>query len=141
MDKANNFMNKAAEKINSKLNEDLGKFLYKIFNDILALLLVVYALLLVSEGVIPGLASAHLSFTRLTLIVFAVLGMITYLGKINGISFESGYKKTALFGGLMAFSILLIINSLLKFAWLEIGIITIASILLLYYLYKNIRES
>jgi hypothetical protein len=129
------------DRINIFFKSQLGIFLYKILNDILILILISFFLLLISEGLMPGLISAYMSFTRLTLIIFAVLGMIIYLGKINGISFEFSNKKTALFGGLIAFSILLIINSLLKFAWLEIGIITIASILLLYYSYKNIIES
>jgi len=125
------------EKMKSSFSSDFGKFLYKILNDILLLLLVSYAMLLVSEGAMPGLISAHLSFTRLILVVFAILGIILYLGKLNEISFEMNSKKTALSGGLLIFAVILIINSLLKFAWWEIGIITIASVALLYYLYRN----
>ena len=120
-----------------KLKGNSGIFLYKILNDILALLLVSFALLLISEGVMPGLASAHMSFTRLTLIIFAVLGAAIYLGKINGIGFEVSNKKTALFYGLIIFSVILIVNSMLKFDWWEIAAITIASIILLFYFYKN----
>lgn len=121
-----------------KLTGNFGIFLYKIFNDILVLLLLSYAMLLIAEGIMPGLISAYLSFTKLTLLLFAVLGSVLYLGKLNNISFEFENKKTALFYGLIIFSILLIINSLLKFTWIEIGIITTASIVLLIYLNKNL---
>ncbi len=126
------------DKVNNKLTGNFGIFLYKIFNDILVLLLLSYAMLLIAEGIMPGLISAYLSFTRLTLLLFAVLGSVLYLGKLNNISFEFENKKTALLYGLIIFSILLIINSLLKFTWLEIGIITTASIVLLIYLNKNL---
>jgi hypothetical protein len=128
------------DKINRIMKSDLGIFLHKILGDILIVLLISFSLLLISEGLMPGLVSAYLSFTKLTVLVFAVVGGIIYLGKLNEISFEIGNNKTALFGGLMLFSILLMINSLLKFTWWEIGIITIASIFLLIYLRKNFME-
>ena len=136
MDKVNkNIIN--IKKIHSKLTGDFGVFLYKILSDILMLLLVVFALLLVSESVMPGLASSHMSFTRLSLVIFATLGMIIFLGKINEIEFEITNKKTVIFYGLMILSVILIVNSMLKFTWPEISIITIASFFLLYYLNKN----
>lgn len=125
------------DKVNKKLTGDLGIFLYRIFNDIFVLLLISYFLLLISEGIMPGLITAYLSFTKLTLIVFAVLGSIIYIGKLNNIAFELENKKTALICSLAVFSIILVINSLLKFSWIEILVIMIASISLLFYLYKN----
>ncbi len=125
------------DKINNLFRSELGIFLYKILNDILVLLLISYAMLLVSEGIMPGLVGAYLSFTKLTLLVFAIMGARIYLGKLNKISFELENKKTVLFYSLIIFSIILIINSLLKFTWIEIGIITIASLFLLYFLYNN----
>lgn len=118
----------------------MGIFLYKILNNILGLLLVSFALLLVSEGILPGMASVHLSFTKLTLIIFAVLGSIIYLGKINEINFEFTNKKTVILYGLVILSVILIVNSMLKFAWWEITTITIASIFLLYYLKNNLLD-
>lgn len=126
------------DKLNKILTGNFGIFLYRIFNDILVLFLLSYAMLLVAEEIMPGLVSAYLSFTRLTLLVFAVLGSIIFLGKLNNIIFELKNKKTALFCGLIAFSILLIINSLLKFTWWEIGVITSTSIALIFYLNKNL---
>ncbi|MDO8529363.1 MAG: hypothetical protein Q7S18_01715 [bacterium] len=118
------------------LTGEAGIFLYKLLNDVLILLIISFALLLVSESVMPGLISSHFSFTRLTLTVFVVLGMIIYLGKLNEISFEIENKKTVLLYSLIIFSILLIINSLLKFAWWEIIIITTAAFSVVFYLYK-----
>lgn len=129
------------DKISKKLTGNFGIFLYRIFNDILVLLLFSYALLLFAEGAMPGLVSSYLSFTKIILIVFAIFGAIMYLGKLNKINFDFGDKKTAIFCSLIAFLIILIINSLLKFAWWEITVITITSIFLLYYLNKNFKES
>lgn len=125
------------DKLNEKLKSDFGIFLYKILGDIMVLLLLSLALLLLSEGIMPGLVSSFLSFTRLILIIFAVLGGIIYLGKLNEISFDLENKKTVFLGGFLVFSVMLIVNSILKFSLIEIGIITIASIFLLFYLYKN----
>ncbi|MFH0969666.1 MAG: hypothetical protein V1804_04115 [Patescibacteria group bacterium] len=129
------------DRINKMMKGDFGIFLHKILGDVLAVLLISFFLLLISEGMLPGLFSAYLSFTKLTMLIFAVLGGIIYLGKLNGISFEINNKKTVLFGGLTIFSILLIINSLLKFAWWEIGVIAIISISLLFYFHKNFLKS
>lgn len=126
--------------IRNKLKGEMGIFLYKILNNILGLLLVSFALLLVSEGILPGMASVHLSFTKLTLIIFAVLGSIIYLGKINEINFEFTNKKTVILYGLVILSVILIVNSMLKFAWWEITTITIASIFLSYYLKNNLLD-
>lgn len=127
------------DKLNKKLKGSLGIFLYKLSGDILFLLLLACAILLVSEGIIPGLVGAYLSFTRLTLLIFAVLGAMIYLGRLNGISFEFSDKKTVSSYGLLIFSVILIVNSLLKFTWLEIGTIAIASIFLLVYLHRNFK--
>lgn len=129
------------DKINNIFKSQLGIFLHKIFNDILVLLLISCAMLLVAEGILPGLVSSYLSFTKLTILVFALLGIIIYLGKLNEINFEFKNKKTALLGSLIIFAVTLIVNSLLKFTWFEIAIITIASIFLLFYLYRNFQES
>ncbi len=129
------------DKFNNMLKGNLGIFLYKILNDILALLFVTFALLLIFEGVMPGLVSAYMSFTRLLLIIFAVLASVIYLGKINEIKFEVENKKTALFYGLIIFAIILIVNSILKFDWWEITVITLTSITLLYYFYKNFLKN
>ncbi len=141
-----------AEKITTKIENGLkgnfGIFLYKIFSDILALLLVSYLLLLISEGVMPGLATAHLSFTRLTLIIFSVLGIVIYTGTLNNITFKldnkpltifqkARGKKAAAIASIVVLSVILTMNSLLKFAWWEIGVITIATIAAIFYLYKN----
>lgn len=127
------------DKFKKILNGEAGVFLYKLLNDVLILLIISFALLLVSESLMPGLVSSHFSFTRLTLIIFVVLGMIIYLGKSNEISFETENKKTALLYGLIIFSILLIINSLLKFAWWEIVVITIGSFATIFYLNKTLQ--
>jgi hypothetical protein len=140
MDKANKNLeiSKAVvEKIRSKMAGNPSIFFYKILGDILFLLLISYSLLLISEGVMPGLVTAHLSFTKLTLIIFAVLGAIIYIGKSNNLTFELDNKKSALICGLGILVIMLVINSLLKFTPIEIGIITVATVAVIYYLYNS----
>lgn len=118
---------------------EAGIFFYKLLNDVLTLLIISFALLLISESVLPGLVSSYFSFTRLTVLIFAALTGITYLGKLNKISFVDENKKTVMLYGLIIFSIPLIINSLLKFAWWEIAIISIAAFATIFYLNKTLQ--
>ena len=124
--------------LNKILNKDLSALLYKIFNDTLFLLLIAYALLLLAEGLIPGFSASFLSFTKMTLLIFANLGLVIYLGKINNVSFPSlEIKKNKLwFAFFLIFFTFLLIRALYKFSVWEIVIIIITSLAILYYLYK-----
>lgn len=130
-------------KINKILNKDLSILLYKIFNDTLFLLIVAYLLLLLAEGLLPGFSSSFLSFTKLTLLVFANLGLVIYLGKMNNVSFPAfDIKKNKLWVVLyLIFFIFLLIRALYKFSAWEIVTIVIISLLTLYYLYKTTFDS
>lgn len=126
------------DKFNKILTKDLSLLLYKIFNDTLFLLLIAYALLLIADSLIPGFISNLFSFTRMTLLVFANLGLVIYLGKRNGVSFsapESKKNKLWLIFFLIFF-LFLLIRALYKFSVWEIVIIVISSLAILYYLYK-----
>ncbi len=112
---------------------------YKLLNDVIFLLLIFFALAFLAEGLIPGFVSAHLNFTKLAIIIFAILGVIIYLGRKLKTEFEAPQrvsKKWVIF--LAVFSILLIVNSLLKFGWKEIIIIALATFLIFFYLYRDI---
>lgn len=115
---------------------------YKLLHDIIFLLSTVFALLLIAEGIVPGFISAHLNTTKMAIIIFAVLGVIIYLGRKLKIKFEALQqmsKKWIIF--LAIFSMLLIINSLLRFDWKEIIIIALATFLVFFYLYREIFPS
>lgn len=115
---------------------------YKLLNDVIFLLLIFFALAFLAEGLIPGFVSTHLNFTKLAIIIFAVLGLIIYLGRKLKIEFEAPQrtgKKWTVF--LAAFFMLLIANSLLKFGWKEMIIIALATFLIFFCLYREIFPS
>jgi hypothetical protein len=116
--------------------------IYKLGTDILFLLLLVFAMLLFSEGVLPGFLSNSLSFTRITIILFINLGLLIYIGKKENYLF-SGFTqiKNGLSIFLAIFAAVLIAASMLKFQVWEIIIMTAASIIILYYFYKIIFTS
>lgn len=126
------------DNLNNKTTDTWLTIAYKLLYDIIFLLLIIFAILLVSEGIVPGFVSAHLNITKLAMIIFAVLGLIIYLGRKLKIEFKmprTVSKKWIAFG--IVFSILLIINSLIKFDWKEMIIITLATFLIFFYLYHE----
>lgn len=115
---------------------------YKLFHDIISLLLIAFAFLLITEGIVPGFVSAHLNITKLAIIIFAVLGAIIYLGRKVKVEYETPQKiNKKWIISLAVFSMLLIINSLLRFGWQEIVIITLATFLIFFYLYRKFFSS
>lgn len=119
----------------------LELLLYKLLNDILFLWIIVFAGLLILESLVPGFFSAYLSFTKIILVLFAILFSITWLGKRNGITFEmqdgkSIFKnKTTLF--LLLVSLILIINSLRSLGLIETAITSLAVFTILLFFYKT----
>lgn len=125
--------------LNNKKQFEL--LVYKLLNDALFLWLLVFAGMLVLEGVVPGYFSAHLSFTKIILVLFAILFSIIWLGKRNDISFEPHnreniFKNKALFF-LLPISLLLIINSLRSLGLIETAISSLAVFAILLFFYKT----
>lgn len=117
--------------------KNLSAIAYKLLADILFLLLAVYFLLLVSEAVLPGFVSAHLSFTKLTLLVFADLAAIAYLGKKNNFIQENlGIKNKKLIFVFAFLFAAFAANSLLKFGAAENLVITLSALAILFYFLK-----
>jgi len=139
---------------NKKTFKNFSGLAYKILNDILALLLIAFSLFLLAESALPGIissSSSHLSFLKLTLIIFAVLGLVIFLGRKNDFQFSASDKKNPpirrtglptnkrawkIFFALTIFFLALIANSLFKFSPWEILIITPFSCFVLIYSYK-----
>jgi hypothetical protein len=110
---------------------------YKILHDTLFLLLLVFCAALIAEGIIPGFLSSHLSFTKIIIAIFANISAIALISKkIELPKFNYSDKKSKLIAGLFFFSIILIVNSLLKFGWLENAIITLISGAIFFYFYR-----
>jgi hypothetical protein len=123
-----------------KENKQLELLLYKLLNDALFLWIVFFLGLLISEGLLPGFVSGYVSFTKMTFILFALLGAIGYLGKTNNLSFDFFQRpkisKNKTLVVLLVLSFALIINSLRGIGWLEMIIISFGTFIALALLYK-----
>jgi hypothetical protein len=115
---------------------------YKLLYDALLLLLVSFIAMLVAEGALPGLVSSHISFSKIILVIFLVLGGIIFIGsKFHLIYEKPDIKKNKLLPVLILFTFLLIGNSLLKFALWENMIITLATLFFFFLFYQLIFGS
>ena len=113
--------------------------MYKLAHDALLLLLVAFAGMLVSEGILPGFISAHISFVKLITAIFTVMACILLLGHKLGIAYTaSPMQKNKLFPLLLIFAFLLIGNSMLKFLFWENLFITLATLLVFFLFYHLI---
>ncbi len=136
---------------NKKKTKNFSLLAYKILSDVLALLLIVFSLFLLAEGMLPGIISNYLSFLKLILIIFIILGLIIFLGKKNDLQFSNLDKKSppirrtglfvdrqvrTMFIAGIAFFLILTANSLFRFSPWEILIITPLSCFVLIYFYK-----
>lgn len=112
---------------------------YKLAHDALFLMLVVLAGMLVSEGILPGFISAHISFVKVIVVIFILLAFIFLLGMKLGIAYTSfPMQKNKLVPLLLIFSFLLIGNSMLKFPFWENLLITLATLLVFFLFYQLI---
>lgn len=113
---------------------------YKLLHDLLLLLLATFAATLVAEGLLPGLVSSKISFSKMTIALLLVLALIAYLGKNLNITYKNTKKinKHKMLPALVLFSFLLIGNSLLKFTLWENIVITLVTLLIFFQLYELI---
>lgn len=121
--------------------KQLKLLLYKLLNDILFLWIFVFAGLLVLESLVPGFFSAHLSFTKIILVLFAILFLIVWFGRKNDINFET-YSEKNIFKNktmllLLSISLLLIINSLRSLGLIETAIFSLAVFAIILFFYKT----
>lgn len=122
-------------------NESI-KIAYKLLHDTLFLLLLAFAVLLISDGLLPGLISSYFSFTKLTLLVFANLAALIYLGKKNDFLFaDFDIKHSKLVFLLVTAAFFLLGNSMLKFSYWENIIIIFSTLAIFYFFHKIIFTS
>jgi len=114
---------------------------YKLLNDILFLWLFVFAGMLALETVVPGFFSAYLSFTKIILVLFAILLLIVWLGKRNNITFEAESGKNIFKNKLILFllfvALALIINSLRSLGLVETAIASLTIFIILLFFLKT----
>lgn len=121
--------------------KQLELLLYKLLNDILFLWVMVFSGLLIAESVVSGYFSAYLSFTKVILILFAILFLIVWLGKKNNITFEvNGGKnifKSKMILFLLLVSLVLIVNSLRSLGLIETAISSFATFVIFLFFLKT----
>jgi uncharacterized membrane protein len=118
------------------INKDAILIAYKLLHDFLALLLFTFAATLVAEGLLPGLISSKISFSKMTISIFLVLALIAYLGKNLNITYSRIKKSKNKYMPMIVFlSFLLIGNSLLKFSLWENILITLITLFIFSQLY------
>ena len=119
------------------LNKNLLLLAYKFLHDVFLLLLIAAFVLLVGEGLVPGLLSEQLSPLRVYLGIFTVGSMIFLLGNYLQIAPAKPTKKrSSSLPFFVVFLFLLIGNSMLKFALWQNLIITVATLAIFFLFYK-----
>ncbi len=120
-------LTKSTKKIISSRN--FLTLIYKLLHDSLFILLFSFTMILIAEGLLPGIATAHLSLAKLAIIVIATLIGIVLIGKKLDLTYaKTRLNKSKLLPILITVSFLLIGNSLLRFAFWENIIITVLTL-------------
>jgi hypothetical protein len=111
---------------------------YKLLADLLFLLMLFFAVMLIVEGLLPGLVSSHISFSRIIFLLVFNIFAIYFVGSFSKInpSSQKSNKKITIF--LVILSVILILNSLLKLNIVLALIILLATLLSGYLIYKTI---
>lgn len=128
------------ESLFNKVDKNRLTIIYKLLYDALFISLLFFFLALIAEGVLPGIVTAHIGFTKMIFTIFVIIFGIYILGDHLKISPASSNlnKKTAAI--LLLIFVLLIFNSLIKLnIFLNIFILLVVAAIG-YFIYKNILE-
>ncbi len=125
-----------------KLSSTSWKIIYKLLNDLLFVLLIFLGFSLLTDGLITGLITKHISFLKIVLLIALDLITIYKVGNLVNVSFQKQKRtflknKTTIFLVIMA--IFLIFNSLIKLTlWLNFFVLSIA-LVIIYLVYQNLN--
>lgn len=112
---------------------------YKLLHDALFLALVSLAGVLFADGLLPGILTSKIGFSKIIFVIIIILTTIVYLGKNLDITYPPAkIHKGRLLPALVFLSFLLIGNSLLKFGFWENIIITITTLFVFFLFYELI---
>ncbi|KKQ51299.1 MAG: hypothetical protein US70_C0019G0004 [Parcubacteria group bacterium GW2011_GWD2_38_11] len=124
------------------INKNILLLTYKLAYDLLLLLLLTFAATLAAEGLLPGLVSSKISFSKITIILFLVLTLIAYLGKKLSITYnKTKISKNKILPIIILFSFLLIGSSMLKFTLWENISIALITLFVFFLFYELIFSS
>jgi hypothetical protein len=111
---------------------------YKLLHDILFVFLFSFFVMLVAEGALPGIFSNHISISLFAAgTLLAAFGII-YIGKKLEFTYKTANKKNGMLPIIILLSFLLIGNSLLRFAFWQNMLITIATLSVFFLIYNLI---
>ncbi len=117
-------------------NKNFLLLTYKLLQDALYILLFSFTIILIAEGLLPGIVTSHLSLAKLAIVLIATLTAIVFLGRKLGYTYaKTRLTKSRLLPVLIMISFLLIGNSLLRFKLWENIIITILTLFVFIFIY------
>ncbi len=123
-------------------NKNFLILVYKLLHDTLFILLFSFTGILIVEGLLPGLATTHLSLARIAIALAAILTSIVLLGKkLDYVYPKTRLSKSKLLPFLIVVSFLLIGNSLLRFKLWENIVITILTLFVFILFYHLLISS
>jgi len=122
-------------------NENFLNLIYKLAHDALFILLFSFTMILIVEGLIPGIITSHLSLLKLSLPLLFVFGGIVLIGSKLNLSYPKiKLSKSKLVPILIVALFLMIGNSLLQFSLWENIAITISTISIFILLYQLLNS-
>ena len=124
---------------NISINKSLLLLAYKLLYDMLLLGLITLTGVLLADGLLPGLLTSKISFSKIIIAIIAILASIAYLGKKLDLVYsqvKTNHGKTL--PALVLFSFLLVGNSLLKFTLWENIMITLTTLFVFFLFYELI---
>ncbi|KKP68688.1 MAG: hypothetical protein UR66_C0004G0088 [Candidatus Moranbacteria bacterium GW2011_GWE1_35_17] len=113
--------------------------IYALLKNILIIFLVIWAFALLGEAFLPGFVSTNISFLKLTLLIFGVIFSIYLVSKKieTPESMPMEIPKFTLFTTIF-FVIIISGLALLKFNYFSNITITLTTLLILFYFYKEL---
>lgn len=98
--------------------------LHKLLSDAITLSLLAFAGLMTIEGLMPGFISLHLNLAKVLIAIALLFFARMMIGHTKNMTLPHSHSKW-LTGGLLLWSSLLVINSLIKFPLYALVIITL----------------
>lgn len=112
---------------------------YKLLKNILITFLIIWSLAIFGEAFLPGFVSANISFLKLTLLIFGIIFSIYLVGQKIETPKQTPEEmpKVILFTTIF-FAIIISGLALLKFNYFSNITITLVTLLILFYFYKEL---
>ena len=114
--------------------------LYKIAKNVLNFFLLAWTGALFVEVLIPGFISNYLSFTKIILVISVLTAIIYYLTEDFEVTAVQKENSKIMFTSAFLFALIVIVIASLNFSPITILVISVTTLLAIFYLYKIILE-